>query len=89
MILPQMQLTEINGGELEILDTGSGEPVMFVHGGMGDECFAVLAEPALTNRYRLIHYHRRGWGNSERPEAPRQYFTTGDRLQRSLATSGR
>src|SRR5678809_949583 len=70
MILPKMQLTEINGAELEILDTGSGEPVIFVHGSMGDESFAVLAEPALTNRYRLIHYHRRGWGNSERPEAP-------------------
>ena len=70
MILPTMQRTEINGVELEILDTGSGEPVMFVHGGMGDECFAVLAEPALTDSYRLIHYHRRGWGNSERPEAP-------------------
>ena len=70
MILPKMQLTEINGVELEILDTGSGEPVIFVHGGMGDECFAVLAEPALTNRYRLIHYHRRGFGTSEPPKTP-------------------
>jgi pimeloyl-ACP methyl ester carboxylesterase len=70
MILPEMQLTELNGVELEIIDTGSGEPVIFVHGGMGDECFAVLEEPALTNRYRLIHYHRRGYGKSERPEAP-------------------
>lgn len=70
MTLPEMQLTEVNGVELEIWDSGSGEPVVFVHGGMGDECFAVLAEPVLTNRYRLIHYHRRGWGNSERLEAP-------------------
>jgi len=70
MILPKMQLTKISGVDLEILDTGSGEPVMFVHGGMGDECFAVLEEPALTSSYRLIHYHRRGWGNSERPETP-------------------
>jgi pimeloyl-ACP methyl ester carboxylesterase len=70
MTLPAMQLTEINGVELEIWDRGSGEPVVFVHGSMGDECFAVLEEPALTNHYRLIHYHRRGWGNSERLEAP-------------------
>ena len=69
MILPKMELTKINGTELEILDTGSGEPIMFVHGGMGDECFAVLAEPALRN-YRLIHHHRRGWGRSEAPTAP-------------------
>ena len=70
MILPVMQLTEINGVEMEVWDRGSGEPVVFVHGGMGDECFAMLAEPALTSRYRLIHYHRRAWGKSERPESP-------------------
>jgi pimeloyl-ACP methyl ester carboxylesterase len=70
MILPVMQLTEINGVELEVWDRGSGEPVVFVHGGMGDECLAMLAEPALTSRYRLMHYHRRGWGKSERPESP-------------------
>jgi pimeloyl-ACP methyl ester carboxylesterase len=67
---PAMRLTEINGVELEIWDRGSGEPVVFVHGSMGDECFAVLEEPALTNHYRLIHYHRRGWGNSERLKVP-------------------
>jgi pimeloyl-ACP methyl ester carboxylesterase len=70
MILPKMQLAEINGVELEILDTGSGEPVMFIHGGMGDECFAALEEPALTDSYRLIHFHRRGWGNSKHPGVP-------------------
>jgi pimeloyl-ACP methyl ester carboxylesterase len=71
MTLPAMQLTEINGVQLEIWDSGTGdEPVVFIHGSMGDECFAVLAEPALTDRYRLIHYHRRGWGKSERLKAP-------------------
>jgi pimeloyl-ACP methyl ester carboxylesterase len=64
------QRTEINGVKLEILDRGSGEPVVFVHGGMGDECAAVLAESALANQFRLIHYHRRGFGNSEAPKAP-------------------
>ena len=43
---------------------------MFVHGSMGDECAAVLAEPVLANHFRLIHYHRRGYGNSEGSEAP-------------------
>ena len=65
-----MQRTKINGMELEIRDRGSGEPVVFVHGGMGEECAAVLAEPALADRFRLIHYHRRGYGNSEAPKAP-------------------
>ena len=30
MILPEMQLTGFNDVELEILDTGSGEPVMSI-----------------------------------------------------------
>jgi len=70
MVLPQMELAEINGVKLEVVDSRSGEPVMFVHGGMGDECFAVLAEPALASNYRLIHHHRRGWGKSDVPASP-------------------
>jgi pimeloyl-ACP methyl ester carboxylesterase len=70
MKLPAMQLAEINSVALEIGDKGSGEPVVFIHGAMGDECFAVLAEPTLADQYRLIHYHRRSWGNSQRLEAP-------------------
>jgi pimeloyl-ACP methyl ester carboxylesterase len=65
-----MQRTTINGVELEIRDQGSGEPVVFVHGAMGDECAAVLVEPALASKYRLIDYHRRDWGNSEPLAAP-------------------
>src|SRR3989304_1701633 len=65
-----MQLADINGAQLEIRERGSGEPVVFVHGGMGDECAAVVKEPALANRYRPIDYHRRGWGNSSRAEGP-------------------
>ena len=70
MTLPAMEHTKINGVKLETLDRGRGEPVVFIHGAMGDECFAVLEEPALTDSYRLIHYHRRGWGESECPKTP-------------------
>lgn len=70
MTLPAMQRTRINGVELELWERGAGEPVVFVHGAMGDECFAVLEEPVLADHYRLIHYHRRGWGESEPLTAP-------------------
>lgn len=70
MNLKTMQLTKINGVSLEIRDQGSGEPIVFVHGGMGDECAAVLNEPVLSDQFRLIDYHRRGWGNSEHFDAP-------------------
>lgn len=64
------QRIAINGTELDVRDRGSGEPVVFVHGGMGDECAAVVKEPALTSNYRVVDYHRRGWGNSSNPEPP-------------------
>lgn len=66
----RMQRTAINGVELEIGVSGVGEPVVFIHGAMGDECAAVVIEPALANHYRLIDYHRRGWGDSEPLTAP-------------------
>ena len=71
MNLPEMQRIQVNGVTLESIDRGSGEPVVLIHGSMGDECFAVLEEPALTEgRRRLIHYHRRGWGADDCPDAP-------------------
>jgi len=70
MNLPKMEETRIDGATLETIDKGSGEPVVLIHGSMGDECFAMLEEPALTESHRLIHYHRRGWGADGCPEAP-------------------
>ncbi|MCB0112412.1 MAG: alpha/beta hydrolase, partial [Caldilineaceae bacterium] len=64
MTLPAMQRIKINGAELAVRDRGLGEPVVFVHGSMGDECVAVLTEPSLATHYRLIDYHRRGWRES-------------------------
>jgi pimeloyl-ACP methyl ester carboxylesterase len=69
IIWDEMQRAEINGVELAIYDHGTGEPVVFIHGASGDEVAAVLREPALADRYRLIHFHRRGYGISERPES--------------------
>jgi pimeloyl-ACP methyl ester carboxylesterase len=63
----QAELAHINGTHLEIRERGSGEPVVFVHGAMGDECAAAVQEPSLINHYRVIDYHRRGYGRSEIP----------------------
>lgn len=46
---PAMELTPVDGIDLELYDRGSGEPVVFVHGGSTDECSAVLQEPALDH----------------------------------------
>lgn len=74
--LPQMKIATIKGNKFEILDKGQGEPIIFIHGGMGDECFAVLEEPLLTENYRLIYYHRRGWGKSEALSLPFKKINT-------------
>lgn len=59
----------VQGAELEYCDIGSGEPILFIHGGMGKECSLVLHEPELVN-FRRIHFQRRGYGKSSRPEKP-------------------
>jgi pimeloyl-ACP methyl ester carboxylesterase len=70
MTVPKTQLIEINGAPLEIRVRGAGEPVLFVHGSMGDECATVVKEPILADRYQVIDYHRRGYGRSGCPERP-------------------
>lgn len=61
----------IDGIELEYNDLGAGEPVVFIHGAFIAEGFQpLLAEPVLAERYRLISYHRRGYGGSSRTTEP-------------------
>ena len=44
---------------------------MCIHGALIADAFApLLAEPVLTTRYRLIHYHRRGYAGSTNPTGP-------------------
>src|SRR5919112_2003314 len=54
----------VDGGELEYDVQGSGEPVLLIHGSILADAFTpLLAQPTLTDHYRLIHYHRRGFGS--------------------------
>ena len=70
MVQPNGRRAQINGADLEYWDIGSGPPILISHGGMGDECAAILEEPALTSRFRLIHWQRRGYGTSSCPSMP-------------------
>jgi pimeloyl-ACP methyl ester carboxylesterase len=65
-----MDRTRIDGRELEYEVRGAGEPVVLVHGAHIADAFApLLAEPVLTERYRLLLYHRRGFAGSTHPES--------------------
>lgn len=70
MAVQTMPIAEISGTRFALLDQGTGEPVVFIHGAGSFECHAVLQEPALADQFRLVHHHRRGYGSSELRQGP-------------------
>jgi pimeloyl-ACP methyl ester carboxylesterase len=66
--MPQVQ---VDGMSIAYHDSGHGDPVVFVHGAFIADAFGPLLDrPNLSDRYRLITYHRRGYGRSGRAEGP-------------------
>jgi pimeloyl-ACP methyl ester carboxylesterase len=65
-----MDIATVNGVELEYEVVGSGEPVLLISPVLADGFVPLVAAPDLTERYRLIRYHRRGWGGSTHTTAP-------------------
>jgi pimeloyl-ACP methyl ester carboxylesterase len=64
---PPMSRVAVQGLELEYEIRGSGEPVVLVHAGIFADWFKpILDEPALTDRYRVVSYHRVGYAASGR-----------------------
>jgi pimeloyl-ACP methyl ester carboxylesterase len=65
---PMQQLREraaLEGGEIAYEERGTGEPVVLIHAGVCADFFQPLMdEPALTDSYRLVRYHRAGYGGS-------------------------
>jgi pimeloyl-ACP methyl ester carboxylesterase len=65
------QRMSIDGSVLECWVVGVGEPVVFVHGSIIADAFApLLREPVLSEGYRLVSYHRRGFAESTHPDRP-------------------
>lgn len=65
-----MDIAQVNGVELEFEVKGSGEAVLFVDPIVPDAFLPLLSEPPLSDRYRLIRYHKRGYGGSTRTSSP-------------------
>jgi pimeloyl-ACP methyl ester carboxylesterase len=60
-----MLFATINGVQLEYTIQGCGEPVVLIHGSIyADSYLPLMAQPILTNHYRMINYHRRGFAGS-------------------------
>jgi pimeloyl-ACP methyl ester carboxylesterase len=57
--------------EIEYSSRGTGEPLVFVHGGFLTSWFDPMSRQlALSERFRLSSYHRPGYGRSSFPSAP-------------------
>lgn len=71
---------------LHVEDTGgSGRPVVLIHGWpLSGASWSDQASPLQQAGYRVITYDRRGFGDSEVPEAGFDYDTLADDLQRVL-----
>ena len=65
----------VGGAELEYEVSGTGEPVVFIHGAFIADAFRpLLTEPSLADRYHLILYHRRGYAGSSSVSEPGSVF---------------
>jgi len=60
---------QVNGAELAYVVEGTGQPVVFVHGGFVDLTVWQQQVPAVAERYRAIAYSRRyAWPNEGIPD---------------------
>ena len=62
-----MDVARVNGADIEYEVVGEGEPAICIHGSLIAESFRpMLQSPGIVGKYRLIHYHRRGYMGSSR-----------------------
>jgi pimeloyl-ACP methyl ester carboxylesterase len=73
-------------GGLQYQVHGQGEPVLLIHGSHVADAFLPMArEPVLSERFRLLRYHRRGFAESARHAGP---FSIEEQAQDALSLAG-
>jgi pimeloyl-ACP methyl ester carboxylesterase len=66
-----MRRVPVDGVELEVEVRGTGEPVLLIQTALvADEFLPLARQPALGDHYRVIRYHRRGYGRSSPVQGP-------------------
>jgi pimeloyl-ACP methyl ester carboxylesterase len=75
-----MSTARVNGVELYYELSGSGEPLVLVHGSWGDHHNWDPVVRALAESFRVLAYDRRGHSASERPAAQGSVFEDADDL---------
>lgn len=65
-----MERIRVQGGHVDGRTTGSGPPVLLIHGSLrADAWDGMMDQPPLRDAYRLITWHRRGYAGSDRAPA--------------------
>lgn len=75
-----------DGQKLAFRDTGSGTPIVFIHGwSLSGDIWREQVEFLAANGHRAITYDRRGHGRSSKPTTSYEYDTLADDLATVLA----
>ncbi len=69
---------EVNGTKLYYEITGTGEPLVLIHGWSFDSRCWDFQFDAFAEKYRVLRYDLRGFGRSALPEAGKEYSHTAD-----------
>ncbi len=75
---------DVDGGQLFAVDTGSGAPVVMLHGWPLDHRMFTYQVAGLSDRFRCITLDRRGFGRSTAPPDMRRELHDIDRLADQL-----
>jgi pimeloyl-ACP methyl ester carboxylesterase len=75
-----MPTARVNGVDLHYELTGSGPPLVLVHGSWGDHDNWAPVVPALAESFQVLAYDRRGHSASERPAGQGSVFEDADDL---------
>lgn len=83
-----MPLHEVNGVRLLVEESGSGDPLVLVHGSWDDRHAWALVEDDLARRFRVVSYDRRGHSGSEDSAEPGSRRDDEDDLAALIETLG-
>jgi pimeloyl-ACP methyl ester carboxylesterase len=81
-------LREVHGVRLLVEESGSGDPLMLVHGSWNDRQAWALVEDGLARRFRVVSYDRRGHTGSEDSAEPGSRRDDEDDLASLIETPG-
>src|ERR671917_1959306 len=77
-----LQRLAFDGGEIEYVDAGMGDPILLIHAGVFGAWFAPLGEEPELDSFRVIRVVRAGYTNGPRPSS---HLTIGDHARHCAA----